>query len=234
MTPRPPDLFGPRANYGGGYPLTYRILWILLVPLIRLYWRVTPEHLERVPRAGGFILATNHWSGVDPIMLCAIFWRPVHWLAKIELVKSLKVAWFFRAAAVIPVNRDAPEHEWIERTGSLLRRGAIFGIFPEGTRSVDGRMYKGYTGVGRVAAESGVPVVPAAVMGTRESVPKGKLIPRPRRVTVRFGEPLRFDIRPGEDEKSAFRRFTDDVMHAIRELSGQEYVDEYNRRERKR
>jgi 1-acyl-sn-glycerol-3-phosphate acyltransferase len=218
------------VEYGRDYPFAYRFLWWLLVPLIRVYWRIRVSGRSHLPRRRGLIVASNHWSGVDPIMVCAAFWRPVHWLAKVELVKSLKIAWFFRAAAVIPINRDAPEHEPFERAASLIKRGAVFGIYPEGTRSVDGRLYRGYTGVARIAMASGAPVIPTAVMGTRESVPKGKLIPRPVPVTVRFGAPLYFEIENGEDEKTALRRFTDDVMRAIASLSGQEYVDEYNRR----
>jgi 1-acyl-sn-glycerol-3-phosphate acyltransferase len=221
-----------RARYGKDYPAGYRFLWILLVPLINLYWRIKVTGREHLPQRG-MIVASNHWSGVDPIMVCSSFWRPVHWLAKLELVKSPKIAWFFKMAAVIPVNRDAPEFESIDKAADFIRRGAIFGIYPEGTRSVDGRLYRGFTGVARIAAASGAPVIPTAVLGTRESVPKGKLIPRPVQVTVKFGVPLLFEMRDGEDEKVAFRRFTDDVMHAIQALTGQEYVDEYNRRERK-
>ena len=220
------------ARYGVDYPLGYRILWFLLVPLIRLYWRVGDEGRNNIPRDRGVIIASNHWSGVDPIMVCSSFFRPVHWLAKMELVKSPKIAWFFKMAAVIPINRDAPEHEPIDKAADFIRRGAIFGIYPEGTRSVDGRLYKGFTGVARIAAASEAPVIPTAVMGTRESVPKGTLIPRPVKVTVRFGEPMYFSMAVGEDEKVAFRRFTDEVMRAIQALSGQEYADEYNRRER--
>jgi 1-acyl-sn-glycerol-3-phosphate acyltransferase len=221
------------VEYGRDYPYAYRTLWWLLVPLIRVYWRIRVDGRKLLPRRRGLIVASNHWSGVDPIMVCSSFWRPVHWLAKIELVKSIKIAWFFKAAAVIPINRDAPEHEPFERAASLIKRGAVFGIYPEGTRSIDGRLYRGYTGVARIAQESGAPVIPTAVMGTRESVPKGKLIPRPTPVTVRFGAPMYFEINAGEDEKAALRRFTDEVMRAIAALSGQEYVDEYNRRERK-
>jgi 1-acyl-sn-glycerol-3-phosphate acyltransferase len=222
------------VSYGSDYPFAYRFLYLLLVPLIRLYWRIRVRGREKLPKRTGLIVASNHWSGVDPIMVCSSFWRPVHWLAKVELVRSFKIAWFFKAAAVIPINRDAPENEPFERAASYLKRGALFGIYPEGTRSVDGRLYRGYTGVARIAQASGAPVIPTAVMGTRESVPKGKLMPRPVPVTVIFGDPLYFEMQPGEDEKTALRRFTDDVMRAIQTLTGQEYVDEYNRREKKK
>lgn len=220
-------------RYGArNYPYAYRILWFLLVPLINLYWRIGKQGRENLPEGTGLIIASNHWSGVDPIMVCSSFWRPVHWLAKLELVVTKKYAWFFKAAAVIPVNRDAPQQESIDKAAALLRRRGVFGIYPEGTRSRDGRLYKGYTGVARIAAASGAPVIPTGVLGTRESVPKGRLLPRPVKVTVRFGEPLYFSMDPGEDEKVAFRRFTDELMRAIQALTGQEYADEYNRRER--
>jgi 1-acyl-sn-glycerol-3-phosphate acyltransferase len=223
-----------RVRYGPDYPLGYRILYLFVVPLIRLYWRVHDTGRANLPRDSGLIIASNHWSGIDPIMVCSSFWRPVHWLAKIELVKSLKIAWFFKLAAVIPINRDAPEHEPIEKAASLIKRGGVFGIYPEGTRSLDGRLYKGYTGVARIAAESGAPVIPTGVMGTRESAPKGTRIPRSVPVEVRFGAPMYFSVQPGEDEKVALRRFTDEIMRAIQSLTGQEYADEYNRRDRKK
>ncbi|MCA1832712.1 MAG: lysophospholipid acyltransferase family protein [Actinomycetota bacterium] len=210
--------------------VTYRFLYVLLVPLIRIYWRIRVRGRENIPRNTGLIIASNHWSGVDPIMVCSSFWRPVHWLAKVELVVTKSIAWFFRMAAVIPVNRDAPQQESIDKASAVLRRGGIFGIYPEGTRSVDGKLHKGYTGVARIAAQSDAPVIPTAVMGTRESVPKGKKVPRPVGVEVRFGPPLLFAMQPGEDDKVAYRRFTNEIMHAIAKLSGQEYVDEYNRR----
>lgn len=220
------------AGYGAhNYPYGYRLLWILLVPLINLYWRIRKEGRANLPKGTGLIIASNHWSGVDPIMVCSSFWRPVHWLAKLELVVTKKYAWFFKAAAVIPVDRDAPQQESIDKAAAVIRHGGLFGIYPEGTRSRDGRLYKGYTGVARIAAASGAPVIPTGVMGTRESVPKGKIVPRPLQVTVRFGKPLFFEMREGEDEKVAYRRFTDAVMRSIAGLTGQEITDEYNRRD---
>ena len=210
--------------------LTYRFMYILLVPLIRLYWRISVRGRNNLPKNTGLILASNHWAGIDPIMVCSSFWRPVHWLAKVELVITPRIAWFFRGAAVIPVNRDAPQQVSIEKAAAVIKRGGLFGIYPEGTRSRDGRLYRGYTGVARIAHASGAPVVPTAVMGTRESAPKGTRLPRPTKVEVRFGKPLRFAMQEGEDEKVAYRRFTDELMRAIQALTGQVYVDDYNSR----
>ncbi len=208
----------------------YRFLYLFLVPLIRLYWRLRVAGRRNLPKRTGLIIASNHWSGVDPIMVCSSFWRPVHWLAKVQLVKKMKYGWFFRAAAVIPIDRDAPRQESIDKAAAVIRRGGLFGIYPEGTRSRDGRLYKGYTGMARIAAATGAPVIPTGVMGTRESVPKGKLLPRPTKVEVRFGAPLRFSMVQGEDEKVALRRFTDEVMEAIAALTGQQIAGEYNPR----
>lgn len=209
----------------------YRLYWLILVPLIRLVWRQKVSGKQHVPKRGGFILASNHSSGVDIMVLCASFWRQIFYLAKVEYVITRKVAWFFKSVSVIPVNRDAPEGESLAKAAECVRSGRIFGIFPEGTRSPDGRIFRGYTGVARVAMMTGAPVIPAACLGTRESLPKGRLLPKLAGINcaVRFGAPMRFAMLPGEDEKVALRRFTDDVMHAIANLAGKEYVDEYSR-----
>jgi 1-acyl-sn-glycerol-3-phosphate acyltransferase len=209
--------------------MLYRLYWLILVPLIRVVWRQKVTGQRHVPKRGGFILASNHQSGVDIMVLCASFWRQIFYLAKVEYVITPKVAWFFKSVSVIPVNRDAPEGESLEKAADCVRSGRIFGIFPEGTRSPDGRIFRGYTGVARVAMMTGAPVIPAACIGTRESLPKGRLLPKLIRCEVRFGAPMRFAMLPGEDEKVALRRFTDEVMAAIAGLAGKEYVDLYSR-----
>lgn len=209
--------------------MLYRLWWLLLVPLIRLYWRVRVRDRRHVPTRGGAILASNHQSGLDPILVCAAFWRHVYWLAKVEYVVTPKVAWFFKSVSAIPVNREAPRRESLEAAAACVRSGKLFGIYPEGTRSPDGRLYRGYTGVARIAAMTGAPVVPTGVVGSREALPKGRILAKPLRCEVRFGPPLFFSVRPGEDEPSAYRRFTDEVMHAIGTLTGQERVDSYIR-----
>lgn len=209
--------------------MIYRFMWFTLGPLIRLYWRQRVHGRSNVPR-GGVILASNHQSAIDPILICMSFWRPVQWLAKVELLKKWRIAWFFRAAEVIPVDREAPQEASIEAASDALRRGHLFGIFPEGTRSPDGRVYRGYTGAARIAAHSGAPVVPTAVTGSKESIKKGSIVAKPVRCDVRFGVPMTFSIRPGEDEHAAYRRFTDEVMDAIAKLAGAERVpDRYSR-----
>jgi 1-acyl-sn-glycerol-3-phosphate acyltransferase len=206
--------------------MIYRIWWLLLVPLIRLYWRVSVVGRENVKGLRGMIVASNHQSGIDPILICAAFWRHVFWLAKIELVITRKVAWFFKSVAVIPVDRNAPKEDSLKAAAECVGRGRIFGIFPEGTRGPDGRVYRGHTGVARVAHLSGGAVVPAAVVGSLEACPKGKLMARPRKCEVRFGSPMLFEMRPGESEQAAYRRFTDEVMEAIAKLRGVDYIDD--------
>ncbi|HVL89597.1 MAG TPA: lysophospholipid acyltransferase family protein [Actinomycetota bacterium] len=204
--------------------MIYRVWWLLLVPLIRLYWRVRVTGAENVRRRGGMIIASNHQSGIDPILVCASFWRHVYWLAKVELVITRKVAWFFKSVAVIPVDRNAPKEDSLQAAADCVRRGRIFGIYPEGTRSPDEKVYRGHTGVARIAHLSGGAVIPTAVIGSRRSVPKGKLMARPTKCVVRFGAPMTFAIKPGETEAAAYRRFTDDVMRAIAALAGTSYV----------
>lgn len=206
--------------------MIYRIWWVLLVPLIRLYWRVGVRGRGHVrPLHGrGIIVASNHNSGIDPTLVCAAFWRQIFWLAKIELVVTRKVAWFFKSVSVIPVDRNAPKDASLQAAAECVRRGGIFGIFPEGTRSPDGRVWRGHTGVARIAHLSGAPVVPTAIIGTRRACPKGKLLIRPYKCEVRFGAPIRFEARPGEAEQDAYRRFTDELMRAVAALAETDYV----------
>lgn len=214
--------------------MLYRFWWVILSPLIRLYWRTRVVGRENLPRKGGVILASNHQSGLDPVVVGGIVTRPIYWLAKVEYVITPKQAWFFKSVGVIPVNRDAPEHVALEKAAETVRAGKIFGIYPEGTRSPDGRIYKGYTGVARVAEMTGVAVVPCGVMNTLEALPKGKIMARPLKCEVRFGEPLYFKMGTGEDPHEAYRRFTDEVLDAIAALTGKERVPDQYSREPKR
>lgn len=210
--------------------MTYRILWLTLGPLIRLFWRQRVRGKANVPRRGGAILAANHHASIDPIFICMSFWRPVQWLAKIELVKRRKIAWFFRSAMVVPVDREAPHEDSLEAAAQVLKRGNLLGIFPEGTRSPDGRVYRGYTGVARIAQRTGAPVIPTGVIGTRRSIAKGSVVAKPVRCQVIFGRPMIFVIEPGETERDAYHRFTDQVLDAVAVLIGEDRVpDRYSR-----
>jgi 1-acyl-sn-glycerol-3-phosphate acyltransferase len=213
--------------------MVYRLFWITLVPLIRLYWRVRWIGRDNVPETGA-IVASNHVAAIDPILICACFWRQVSWLAKVELVKTKRIAWFFRGAAVIPVDREAPDTSWIPSASKRMDEGGLFGTFPEGTRSLDGRVYRAHTGVARIAEASGRPVIPAAVVGSNLSHKKGGRFARPVPCSVTFGEPMYFEQREGETIAAAYHRFSDEVMDRVAEMLGAERVRETYSRERRR
>ncbi|MFD3539847.1 lysophospholipid acyltransferase family protein [Streptomyces sp. NPDC058662] len=208
---------------------------VLLGPLLRLLFRPRIEGLEHIPEEGAAIIAGNHLSFSDHFLMPAILKRRITFLAKAEYftgpgVKGRLTAAFFRSAGQIPVDRsgkDAGRAALREGLG-VLAKDELLGIYPEGTRSHDGRLYKGKVGVAAMALGAGVPVVPCAMVGTFEIQPPGQKIPKIRRVTIRFGEPMDFSRYAGlEGERAVLRAVTDEIMYAILELSGQEYVDRY-------
>ncbi|WP_405392246.1 1-acyl-sn-glycerol-3-phosphate acyltransferase [Streptomyces sp. NBC_01102] len=213
----------------------YVLKYVVLGPLLRLVFRPRIEGLENIPDDGAAIVAGNHLSFSDHFLMPAIIKRRITFLAKAEYftgpgIKGRLTAAFFHSAGQIPVDRsgkDAGQAAIREGLG-VLSKGELLGIYPEGTRSHDGRLYKGKVGVAVMAIKAGVPVVPCAMVGTFEIQPPGKVVPRIKRVTIRFGEPLDFSRYAGlEDQKTAIRAVTDEIMYAVLGLSGQEYVDEY-------
>jgi 1-acyl-sn-glycerol-3-phosphate acyltransferase len=216
--------------------LFYTMLkYVLLGPLLRLVFRPRIEGLEHVPASGPAIVAGNHLSFSDHFLMPAVLKRRITFLAKAEYftgpgLKGRLTAAFFRSAGQIPVDRsgkDAGQAAIREGLG-VLGKDELLGIYPEGTRSHDGRLYKGKVGVAVMALRAGVPVVPCAMIGTFEAQPPGRKLPRVRPVTIRFGEPLDFSRYAGmENEKAILRAVTDEIMYAILSLSGQEYVDRY-------
>ncbi|MER8093836.1 lysophospholipid acyltransferase family protein [Streptomyces goshikiensis] len=208
---------------------------VLLGPLLRLLFRPRIEGLENIPAEGAAIVAGNHLSFSDHFLMPAILKRRITFLAKAEYftgpgVKGRLTAAFFRSAGQIPVDRsgkDAGQAALREGLG-VLAKDELLGIYPEGTRSHDGRLYKGKVGVAAMALGAGAPVIPCAMVGTFEIQPPGQKIPKIRRVTIRFGEPLDFSRYAGlENERAVLRAVTDEIMYAILGLSGQEYVDRY-------
>ncbi|MFF4760926.1 lysophospholipid acyltransferase family protein [Streptomyces sp. NPDC001292] len=213
----------------------YLLKYVLLGPLLRMVFRPRIEGLEHVPASGAAIVAGNHLSFSDHFLMPAILKRRITFLAKAEYftgpgVKGRLTAAFFRSAGQIPVDRSGKEagQAAIREGLGVLRKGELLGIYPEGTRSHDGRLYKGKVGVAVMALKAGVPVVPCAMIGTFEAQPPGKVIPRPHPIVIRFGEPLDFSRYAGmENEKAILRAATDEIMYAILSLSEQEYVDQY-------
>ncbi len=188
--------------------------------------------MENIPASGGAILAANHQSVVDSVFLPLMVNRPVTFSAKAEYFTAsgpmARVwAYYLRSTNQLRMDRDGPRaaQDTLEAALALLQQGQLFGIYPEGTRSPDGRLYRGRPGVGWLALKSGLPVIPVALSGTRKVLPPGRIIPRPGRIGVTIGKPLAippelFDAPPGK----ARRQIADQVMTAIQQLSGQEYV----------
>lgn len=211
--------------------MLYWLSKALLTPLLRLLFRVRVDGRERVPAAGPVVLASNHLSFLDSIFLPLVVRRRVTFVAKAEYFDSWRTRWFFRGVGQIPIRRgggSASERALAAALG-VLRGGGVFAIYPEGTRSRDGLLHRGHTGVARLALRSGAPVVPVGLVGTRDVQPPDRTLPRWfRPVTVRFGAPLDFTRHAGrESDRMVLRQITDEVMFEVRELSEQEYVDTY-------
>ncbi|TJZ41974.1 1-acyl-sn-glycerol-3-phosphate acyltransferase [Streptomyces piniterrae] len=211
------------------------VLKAILGFVMRVLFRPTVEGMERIPGSGPVILAGNHVTFIDSLFMVLSVKRQVFYIGKDEYVtgKGIKgrlMAWFFSTGGMIPVDRDGG-HGGVAAlmTGRrVLEEGKVFGIYPEGTRSPDGRLYRGRTGVARLALMTGAPVVPYAVIGTDKVQPNGKGMPRIAPVTIRFGEPLDFSRYEGMDrDRYVLRAVTDEVMSDVMRLSGQEYVDVY-------
>lgn len=215
--------------------MAYWLLKAVLTPVLRLLFRVKVEGASHIPREGPVILAANHQSFIDSVFLPLVVRRRVTFIAKSEYFESWKTAWFFRALGMIPMKRQggSASRRALEASAEVLAAGGVLGIYPEGTRSPDGRLYKGHTGVARLALDSGAAVVPAALSGTSEVQPIGVMWPRLfRRVQVEFGPSLRWtESDAGPDSPAgAPRRLTDELMVAIAAISGQPQVDHYARR----
>jgi 1-acyl-sn-glycerol-3-phosphate acyltransferase len=209
--------------------------WVLVGPLLKAVFRPYAEGTENVPTEGPAILASNHMSYADWLFMPLVIPRRVTFVAKAEYFTSPGVkGWlqkrFFAGAGQVPIDRSGGRaSEGAISTGlRILGEGELFGIYPEGTRSFDGRLYRGKTGLARMALEAKVPVIPVAVVGTDVLAPPGKIFGRFARPLVRFGRPLDFGRYEGmESDRFVLRSITDEVMYEIMKLSGQEYVDMY-------
>ena len=218
--------------------MMYRLVDAVISPLARAVWRPTVEGVDNVPATGPVLLASNHLSFFDSVVIPVIAPRKVVFLAKDDYFNGTGLkgraqrAWF-EGLGMVPVDRDDTRAalDSLDIALEVLGRGEAFGLYPEGTRSRDGRLYRGKVGVAQLALQSGAPIVPVGLIGTDELQPVGSRMPRLAKVTIRFGEPIRvtgeYDgIAPGR----ARREITDRVMTAIQALSGQEQAGVYNER----
>lgn len=216
----------------------YTALHTAVPPVLRAIWRPTIEGSANVPLDGPVLLASNHLSFVDSVVIPTVAPRPVVFLAKAEYFTGTGVrGWisrsWFEALGMVPVNRDDTRSALssLDVALEVLGRGEAFGLYPEGSRSRDGRLYRGRTGVAQLALVSGAPVVPVGLIGTERLQPVGARLPRLARVTVRFGEPIRVQGEyDGMPPGRARRELTDRVMTAVQELTGQVEAGVYNDR----
>ena len=216
----------------------YAVLHTVVPPLAKVVWRPRVAGLENVPRTGPVILASNHLSFADSLVIPIVAPRKVVFLAKSDYfagggVKgALQKAWF-EGMGMLPVDRDDTKAALasLDTALEVLGRGEAFGIYPEGTRSRDGRLYRGRTGVAHLALTAGVPVVPVGLTGTERLQPVGSRFPKIVPITVRFGTPIEVAGRyDGVVLGKARRLVTDEIMTAIQALSGQEEAGVYNDR----
>jgi 1-acyl-sn-glycerol-3-phosphate acyltransferase len=216
-------------------------------PIVKLLFRPRVTGLENVPETGPALLVSNHLAFMDSVFLPVAVPRQIVFPAKSEYftapgLKGRLVATFFRSVGQIPIDRSGGRASLAAlNTGlEILAKGELFGIYPEGTRSPDGRLYKGKTGVARMAIVAGVPVIPVAMIDTEKMNPPGTVwpqwlvrepgrrLPRLIRPGVAIGKPLDFSRYEGmERDRFVLRSVTDEIMYALMELSGQEYVDMY-------
>jgi 1-acyl-sn-glycerol-3-phosphate acyltransferase len=207
----------------------------IMAPIARFVFRPRITGRENVPQTGRVILASNHLSFIDSIVIPLSAPRPVQFLAKSTYFTGTGFkGWisrtFFTAIGAVGVERGAgaAAQEALDAGRRILESDSAFAIYPEGTRSLDGRLYKGRTGVAWLALTTGAVVVPVGLIGTQEIQPVGAKFPRIRRVTVTFGKPLDLSVHGSAESGKARRLATDDVMTAIQELSGQELAGKYN------
>ncbi|GIG58303.1 1-acyl-sn-glycerol-3-phosphate acyltransferase [Longispora fulva] len=208
--------------------MPYGLVKVIAGPLFKVYCRAAVTGLEHLPATGPVLLASNHLGTIDPLILPALLPRRVTFVAKSEYFAEGRITGkLLRAFGQLPVERraGAAATEALETALDVLRAGEVFGIYPEGTRSPDGRLYRGRVGVGWLALASGAPVIPVGMLGTDRVMPRGASFPRPAKVRIRLGAPMTVS---GSEKSARDRRLaTDAIMAAIGELTGQERAGEY-------
>ena len=215
--------------------MQYQLSRVVAGPLLHVLWRPKVTGMEHIPAAGGAILASNHLSVVDSIFLPLMLDRPLTFAAKSEYFTGTGVPQrltgaYMRATKQLSVDRDSSRaaQDMLDAALALLRSGQLFGIYPEGTRSPDGKLYRGRTGVGWLALNSGLPVIPVAMVGTDRVLPPGSAVPRLHQVSIRIGKPLTFDAYQGDTARAGPAGPSPTrSSRPSRDLSGQEYVPIY-------
>lgn len=204
-------------------------------PILKTVFRPWVTGLDNIPKRGGVILASNHLSVIDSVILPLVIDRRIYFLAKSDYftgkgLKNWAVKHFLLGTGMLPIDRSGGKaSEASLNTGlAVVARGEVLGIYPEGTRSPDGKLYRGRTGVARMILEGHVPVVPVAMVDTEKVMPIGSKFPKVRRIGLVFGEPLDFSRFEGmEGDRFILRSITDEIMYELSRISGQEYVDVY-------
>jgi 1-acyl-sn-glycerol-3-phosphate acyltransferase len=215
----------------GGAGQVQTIAKTLLKPICHFAWRVEVVGAEHVPTIGPAILAPNHTSVLDSFFVPLVLRRRITYVGKAEYLDDWKTRHLFPALGMIPLDRSGGNASAaaLDTAASVLERGELFGIYPEGTRSRTGKLHKGHTGVARLALRTSSPIIPVGIVGSREVQPPDARYPKPfMHVSVRFGRPsdvCRYADRA--NDRLVLRQITDELMYEIRELSGQEYVDTY-------
>ncbi len=211
--------------------MLYWVIKVVLTPTLRVCFRIRVDGRPNVPRHGPVILASNHRSFLDSVFIPLVVSRRVTFVAKAEYFDNPRSAWFFRGVGQIPIRREggSASERALESAMEVLQAGGIFGIYPEGTRTRDGFLHRGHTGVARLALRSGAPIVPVGIIGSDEIQPVDAKLPRLfKTVQIRFGEPLDLSRYEGRhNDRLALRDVADEVMFEIGQLSAYEYVDAY-------
>ena len=209
----------------------YTVTRTLLTPVRRFCWQVRTEGFENLPADGPVVLTPNHVSFLDSAFLLLVLPRRITFVGKAEYMDDWKTKYFFPAVGMIPIDRSggSASERALAAAGRVLERGELFGIFPEGTRSRDGILHRGHTGAARLALETGAPIVPVGIRGTREIQPPDAKLPRLfMPASIRLGRAI--DVSQYLDRTDVHRlcrQITDEVMYEVRELSGQRYLDTY-------
>ena len=213
-------------------PVLQRATRALLGAPIRLLWPMSVTGRDTVPREGPAVLCANHLSFFDSVVMLMTFDRPVYFIGKSEYLDSWKTRRLFPAMGMIPIDRDngARATVALDAATEVLRGGALLCVFPEGTRSRDGYLHRGYIGAARVAISAGCPILPVGIVGTREIQPPGARLPRPGACSVSIGDPLVASDVELNGRRSAARALTNQVMERIAQLSGQRYIAEHHSR----